>query len=245
MALALPLDSGRSIRGEDITQSWWQSTPVAALLNFTVQPRSLAMFRAEEMLSMNGNIRLAETEGKRQVENSSALELRDAVLIESTGAGKRQERWLGTIKAGASVDIEPKEAEEPRSRIDAGPGPDPNPVLEALRSSWEDREEDKGEIRLVAWAKDALPGQLIEPAIDRKRGFTAVLVHLRSGPPPSPDGRRYNLLASGTAAEDAASVERTRAEGPAGRPAGKTARKMSPQLKSITTGAPAKGAPGK
>ncbi len=37
---------------------------------------------------------------------------------------------------------------------------------------------------------------MIEPAIDRKRGFTAVLVHLRSGPPPSPDGKRYNLLAA-------------------------------------------------
>ena len=39
-----------------------------------------------------------------------------------------------------------------------------------------------------------------------------MLVHLRSGPPPSPDGQRYNLLASGSTAEDAAAVERASAE---------------------------------
>ncbi len=205
-ALALPLDNGRSIRGEDIAKSWWQSTPVAALMNFTVQPRSLAMFRAEEMLSLNGTIRLAETEGKRLVENASPLELRDAVLVESTGPGKRQERLLGTIMPGESVEIETGAPRERPGRVDAGPGPDANLFLEALRSSWEDREEDKGELRLVAWVKDTLPGQSIEPAIDRKRGFTAVLVHLRSGPPPSPDGRRYNLMASGNTAEDAANA---------------------------------------
>jgi hypothetical protein len=42
-----------------------------------------------------------------------------------------------------------------------------------------------------------MPGQVIEPPVDRHRGFTAVIVHLRCGPPPSPDGPRYNLLALG------------------------------------------------
>ena len=53
-ALALPLDNGRSIRGEEISSSIWQSSPVPALLSFTVQPRSLAMFRAEQMLTLGG-----------------------------------------------------------------------------------------------------------------------------------------------------------------------------------------------
>jgi hypothetical protein len=42
-----------------------------------------------------------------------------------------------------------------------------------------------------------MPGQIVEPVPDRQRGFTAVLVHLRSGPPPSPDGQHYNILALG------------------------------------------------
>ncbi len=245
-ALALPLDNGRSIRGEDIAKSWWQSSPVPALLNFTVQPRSLAMFRAEEMLSLSGAVRLAETEGKRQIENGSQLELRDAVLIESTGPGKRQERWLGTIKSGATIEIvpEPAGAIPPLARVDAGPGPDANPFLQALRSTWDDREENQGELRLVAWARDTLPGQVIEPPVDRKRGFTAVLVHLRSGPPPSPDGRRYNLMAAGNK-EDPPQVQTIAVEGVASRPATKGARRMPPPPPSTTTVAPAKGAPGK
>jgi hypothetical protein len=42
-----------------------------------------------------------------------------------------------------------------------------------------------------------MPGQVIDPPPDRLRGFTAVLVHLSSGPPPSPDGQHYNILALG------------------------------------------------
>ena len=55
-ALALPLDNGRSIRGEDVTTSVWQSYPVPALQSFSVQPRSLSMFRAEQMLGLSGSI---------------------------------------------------------------------------------------------------------------------------------------------------------------------------------------------
>ena len=40
-------------------------------------------------------------------------------------------------------------------------------------------------------------GQVIDPPVDRQRGFTAVLVHLRCGPPPNPDGKNYNILALG------------------------------------------------
>jgi len=66
--------------------------------------------------------------------------------------------------------------------------------------SWSSRPEEQGELRVVAWAANPIGGQVIEPAIDRRRGFTAILVHVRSGSPPSPDGRRYNLLAGGSAA---------------------------------------------
>ena len=44
---------------------------------------------------------------------------------------------------------------------------------------------------------------MIEPAVDRRRGFTAVMVHLRSGSPPSPDGLVYNRLAGGEPAVEA------------------------------------------
>jgi hypothetical protein len=194
-ALALPLDNGRSIRGEEIASSVWQSSPVPALLNFTVQPRSLAMFRCEQMMTLNGGVRLNSEGAEREIINESRLELRDAVLIESSSRGKSRSRILGTIKPAASVKLGP-ESDEVIPRVNSGPGPDANPFLDVLRTPVGDREEDEGELKLVAWVSGTSPGQVIEPAIDRKRGFTAVLVHLRSGPPPSPDGRRYNLLVS-------------------------------------------------
>ena len=81
-ALALPFDSGRSIRGEEVSSSTWQSYPVPSLVDFSVQPRSLSMFRAEQMLTLGGPIRLEGDAGKRQVVNGSELELRDAILID-------------------------------------------------------------------------------------------------------------------------------------------------------------------
>ena len=73
-ALALPFDNGLSIRGEDVSTSTWQSYPVPSLIDYTVQPRSLSMFRAEQMLTLSGPIRLDEEGGKRRVVNNGEFE---------------------------------------------------------------------------------------------------------------------------------------------------------------------------
>jgi hypothetical protein len=198
-ALALPLGTGRTIPGEDRTTTVWQSTPVPSLSNLVVQPRSLSLFRAEEITTMAGGIRLEEDGSARKVVNGSELELRDATLIDITGPDRDQwkERYLGTIAPGASVEIGAAGAAESPQKIDAGSGPDFDTFLRAVRTTWERRDENAGEIRLVAWVARTMPGQVIEPPPDRLRGSTAVLVHLRNGPPPSPDGEHYNRLALG------------------------------------------------
>jgi hypothetical protein len=82
-------------------------------------------------------------------------------------------------------------------RVESPAGPDPNPILLALRTTWERRDENAGEVRLVAWVPRAMPGQVIDPPVDRQRGFTAVIVHLRSGPPPNPGGPHFDILSMG------------------------------------------------
>ena len=72
-----PLDPGRRV-----STSTWPSYPVPSLMDFTVQPRSLSMFRAEQMLSLAGPIRLEDEGGKRRLVNGGELELRDAILID-------------------------------------------------------------------------------------------------------------------------------------------------------------------
>ena len=51
--------------------------------------------------------------------------------------------------------------------------------------------EERGELRLVAWAPDPQGGQKMEPKIDRHRGFRLVVVHLKYAPPPSPAAPEY------------------------------------------------------
>src|SRR5262249_2209902 len=100
-ALALPLDIGRSISGEDVTTSVWQTYPVPALPAFSVQPRSLSMFRAEQMIGLSGPIAIESTEGGGVLVNRSDLELRDAVLVDRSDPSQGREVRLGTVAPGA------------------------------------------------------------------------------------------------------------------------------------------------
>jgi hypothetical protein len=206
-ALALPLDSGRSLRGEDVSTSVWQANP-PALEEFPVQPRSLAMFRAEQMVNLAGSITLepaGEGEGGAgRVVNASELELRDAVLVdvnESSLDANRRDRaglYLGTIAPGASVPVTPQRrgaAKPPPKDL----GFDPAPLCREFRaySYGLDRPENRGELRLVAWTPTPQGGLKLDPVVDRHRGYSVVVVHLRSGPAPDADAPPYSSLGTG------------------------------------------------
>ena len=192
-ALALPLGTGRTIAGEDRTITTWDSSPVPTLSNLIIQPRSLSLFRAEEMTNLAGAIRIEGEGAARKVVNGSELELRDAIVIDINGTDRAawDERYLGTIAAGGSVELGAAGGSKRPEKIEAGDGPDLDAFLRVVRSTWEPSLENVGEIRLVAWVARSMPGQVIDPPLDRLRGRTAVLVHLRSGPPPSPDSQLY------------------------------------------------------
>jgi hypothetical protein len=193
-AVALPLDNGRSLRGEDISSAVWQSYPIPALEGYLIQPRSLAMFRAEEMTTLDGSITLEGDGDQRQILNGTSMELRDAVLV---GVGKSEEKvetYLGTIAPRATVEVRAVEGAESEAR-DGDFSRDR--FLEAFRDYYEDRPENHRELRLVAWTPQLVGGQNIEPQVDRHRGYTAVVAHLRFGPPPKSDDRVYFALAKG------------------------------------------------
>jgi hypothetical protein len=202
-ALALPLDNGRSLRGEDVSTTIWQSYPIPALEGYLVQPRSLAMYRAEEMATLDGTINLETDEGTRKIVNGTSLELRDAVLVDTGGPDDKVETYLGTIGPGAVVDVKAAERAAPPSddvfRREV--------LLGALRDYYEDRPENKGELRLVAWIEGPAGGQKIEPVVDRHRGFTAVVAHLAMGPPPVADTPTYDAHAKGAPAAPKPAVD--------------------------------------
>ena len=196
-ALALPLDNGRSIRGEEISTSIWQSSPVPALAGFhgpAAQPVDVPG-RADADL---GRCRSGskETGASASSSTSSELELRDAILIESDGSrtSGRSAAWGRSTPGRPSRSTAGGRAKPP-TRVDAGPGPDPNPFLEELRTTWEDREENQGELRLVAWVAghDRRPG-------DRAGRRSPARVHRGPGPSaqrPPAQPRRQALQPAG------------------------------------------------
>ncbi|RUL87375.1 hypothetical protein [Tautonia sociabilis] len=201
-ALALPMNARLTIRGEQTTQSSWQATPGPQLLDFRVEPRSLAMFRSEQLVDLPGGITLQGTaEGPREIVNGSGLELRDAVLVDVgvEPGGRNRFSTIGAIPAGGVVTLPGPEASfseytGPDPAEEAGEGPhwaDLSGFLGPLASYNWGRPEDAGELRLVAWSDGPMPGQELRPGVDRHRGVTLVVAHLRYGPPPSPHSRSY------------------------------------------------------
>jgi hypothetical protein len=197
-ALALPMDTGRSIRGEQVASSALQSYPVPALVGLSVEPRSLSLYRAEQMLALKGPIRLEGEGENRRIVNESGQELKGATLIDMGGPAKPKEWYVGTIAVGAAVEIGRLKDEPAPEEVEVVAGPDRAAFLSLLKNEYEDRAENQGELRLVAWVPETVAGQVFEPPVDRRRGFTAVVVHLRSGNSPSPESIRYNLLAQGS-----------------------------------------------
>lgn len=195
-ALALPMRSAQGLRGEELQISRFQSSPVPALTDFRVQPRSIAMFRAEAMVDLGGGIELVGDLESGKLVNGTDLDLLDATLIDT-----RTERvwelgrigpWPRTPEAQAaaahSLSLETASASPPQDRPDWA---ELENYLAKLRDYRWLGPEDQGELRLVAWVKDPHPGQSIEPAVDRHRGFRLVVAHLRYDLPDPASSRYY------------------------------------------------------
>ncbi len=212
-ALALPLNMGRPIRGEEIARSSWFSFPVPRLASFGVQPRSQSMFRAEQMLPLAGGVRL-EGEGDEQtIVNESGVELRDAVLITYPGNFERSETYLGSIAAGGTRRMGQDYGPAPES-LTTDAGFDASAVWETVRGYHEETAENQGESVLLAWTPGSPRGQVIDPPVDRHRGLTLVLVHLKRPAPPAPGTPRYNLLAALAQATESTSPSKPPLETP-------------------------------
>ena len=203
-ALALPLNANLAIRGEQLTESTWQSTPGPELLDFRVEPRSLAMLRSEQLVNLRGAIFLDRlSEDSRSIVNQSELDLKDAILVDVgvDPEGKNRYTTLGNIPPGEVISLPSEDSSfsdfPAIDPADASNRPDwanLDRFLEPLCSYNWNGPEDKGELRLVAWVADPMAGQDVEPSVDRHRGFTLVVVHLGYGPPPSPHGSLYNSI---------------------------------------------------
>ncbi|MDE2509005.1 MAG: hypothetical protein KGM43_17505, partial [Planctomycetota bacterium] len=104
--------------------------------------------------------------------------------------------YLGTVGPGEKVAVASR-GSTPSDIVPDIPVLDPTELWSLLRKTVEPRPENRGELRLVAWSPRPIGGQTITPEVDRHRGLTLVVAHLRFGPPPSPNALEYNQLALG------------------------------------------------
>jgi hypothetical protein len=199
-ALALPMSMGadRYQRGVDLAESVWESAPEPALTSFPVQPRTISMFRAEQMQNLPGSIALvADDDGTRRVVNGSGFDLRDAEVIDLSSRrryrlGDLAHQTEATLGAPERFRRSRDESESESEDESTAPGSpldwiDPEPFLDTLRRFDFTRPGERGEWRLVAWTPDPHPGQELRPAVDRHRGFRLIVAHLDYGPPPAHD----------------------------------------------------------
>ncbi len=206
-ALALPLASGRSLRGEDAVQSSLQTLPNPALTDLLVQPRSLSLFRAEQMPTLPGTIVMTpdDKDGSKRITNNLGFDLADSWVVVvsravegSLTATHFEGKHLGAIANGASVALEDLagfDLDRQRNKPNTL-NPDPFERL-LLQASVADRTEELGEIRLVGRVDQLMPGQTIDPPVDRHRGFTLVVAHLQPPTLPDPASPRYNTAVTG------------------------------------------------
>ena len=216
-ALALPMRGSEGVINEQSLETVFQSVPYPALSSFPVQPRSISLYRAEEMTATGGAIALErEGDGKEWIRNDSTIELRDAELIDvdlyaksekkkgririGTIAPKTKVAVPGSTEGGASSSVGIGSAST-AALDDRGIGKlDPADFLEMAASYRWDQSADRGELRLVAWTAGARDGASITPEVERKTGMTIVVAHLRYGsvvdPTPDPASAEYDVLAT-------------------------------------------------
>lgn len=194
----------------------------ARLEGFSVASNSVGMVHSEEMIELSGAMSLAENRaGGFEVVNGTELELSDAWLIHHSVQGDVRRAWIGSLGAGRSAPVlwsrrapsappaEPAGAGVASASAAAGlggvalPGAAPedveaewsasSPGIQSLLAEALDAEDvDRGEWRLVAQAREDLPGLTIEPAASQFRRIVLVVAHLRfeSPTPPRPDHNR-------------------------------------------------------
>ena len=190
-----------------------------ALHGFEVGSNVTSLLHSEQTVDLGGPISLVETSGGEfQLTNSTRYTLRGVGLLRKQpvpggdgrpmggsrpiGVGVRpappcEAAWLDTIEPGATLLVQFRlAAEKPwleaRNR---SPQTSDTPTqgelnLHGLTQIAESAADlDEGEIRLVGWLEEEIPGQTIAPAAPQARRLAMVVAHLRYGPAtdPSPD----------------------------------------------------------
>ncbi len=177
-----------------------------ALEGFSVASNSTSFLHSEQFVDLGGPIALVEAaDGSLSVSNRTTYCLRGTGLVRrarqrpegvSPSASPVQEvAWLGTLEPGGTVparfqpDANALAQGWDESLESAASLPQGQLNAQALLDVAAATDLEEGELRLVAWFDEPLPGWSVTPAAPQVRQLTVVVAHLRhgSGSDPRPD----------------------------------------------------------
>jgi hypothetical protein len=209
-ALAQPLGDPRYRRGtfDQLYTVTLRRDQGVSLRGFTVPSNSERDMHSEQMFDLGGSLRLVgDAAGGYRLENQTSLTFQDVGVIQRGTDRTYQSAWLGTLRPKTAVPV----------RFEAAP--DNQPYVgqwreaDALRPRGGATQRavslrrlvelattklslGPGEVRLLGWTDQELPGLEIRPQISQQTLRTLALIHLQPGqlPVARPDANlRENL----------------------------------------------------
>jgi hypothetical protein len=229
LAAPFPAEEAFSmLRGQGLQDVDFRRYDDVRLAGLPISSNSTGMVHSEQMLTLDGPIRLGKStaRGSDQIENRTKLTLDSVCVVrrplpdDRVPAGVQlYGKWIGTMTPGQSTPISMLPintddktvpfAAERRAEQQARGGDRLN--LEPMfRLALAAQHMEPGETRLVARVDGILPGQDITPAASQVNGTTLVVAHLAYAdlPPPRPDkNTRQDVKAEEEESEDEEPVE--------------------------------------
>ena len=194
----------RFLAGEGLTRLQYRFGGDVRMRGFYVTSNTTGMVHSEQMADLGGPIVLEETpDGGWQVVNETAFTLHDAGVVRRTESGQVETAWLGTLRPEDGADLRfsrrEKNAAGPlwanqrsRSPLTAVEEGDRELNFRKLVELAEHPERlEPGDVTLVGWLDEEIPGLKIRPAAPQSRRAALVVAHLRYGfgEDPRPDVR--------------------------------------------------------
>lgn len=160
------------------------------LRGFQVASNSTGLVHSEQMLDLGGSVQLTgKGPGGWSVKNGTKLLLEDAGVLHKTGADQWELAWVGSFPAAETAALRFRPVAGPDG-YQASASEEARQVLRRLfELACHDRSLQTGDVRLIAWSRQSLPGLSIRPQASQESIRTLVLIHLRRGalPAPQPD----------------------------------------------------------
>jgi hypothetical protein len=195
--------------GQQVSKLICRRGDQVTLSGFPVNSNSTGLLHNEEMFDCGASISLVKDgDHTWKLVNRSKLSLHGVGLLQKTPFGV-EEAWIGELPAAAKGTSAPSEAsfrwnaiadlddkkpvwasQREQSPLSASSTPAGSLSLRDLLLLGQDLQSlDAGEVRLIGWSIDDLPGLSIKPAAPQVRRGIVVIAHLDHGlgDPPQPD----------------------------------------------------------